>query len=37
MHAMLTAMIILMVPAFLICAGVAFLAYRKRKPPSQLG
>jgi hypothetical protein len=34
MHATMTAMIVLMVPAFVICAGVAFLAYCKRKPPS---
>ncbi|HZE94310.1 MAG TPA: hypothetical protein VEZ49_06340 [Gemmatimonadales bacterium] len=34
MQATMIAMIILMVPAFLICVGVAVLAYRKRKPPS---
>jgi hypothetical protein len=34
MHATMIAMVVLMVPAFLICAGVAIVAYRKRKPPS---
>jgi hypothetical protein len=31
MTALMTGMLILMVPAFLIVAGVAVLAYRKRK------
>ena len=30
MQAMLTGMVILMIPAFLICAGIAVMAYRKR-------
>jgi hypothetical protein len=34
MQATMTAMVILMVPAFFICAGIAIVAYRKRKPPS---
>jgi len=34
MRATMTAMVILMVPAFLICAGMAIVAYRRRKPPS---
>jgi hypothetical protein len=29
MPGMLSAMVILIVPAFLICAGLAFLAYRR--------
>jgi len=33
MPSMLSAMVILVVPAFLICAGIAVVAYRKRKPP----
>ena len=37
MRATMVAMVILMVPAFLICAGIAIMAYRRRKPPSQLG
>jgi hypothetical protein len=37
MHAMLTAMVILMVPAFVFCVAIAIVAYRKRKPPSQMG
>jgi hypothetical protein len=31
MHSTLTAMVVLMVPAFLICAGIAVAAYRKRR------
>jgi hypothetical protein len=31
MRAVIAAMIVLMVPAFLICAGVAVMAYRKRR------
>jgi hypothetical protein len=34
MRAMLVAMVILMVPAFLILAGLTVMAFRKRKPPS---
>ena len=34
MHATMIAMVILMVPAFLICAGITVMAFRKRKPPS---
>jgi hypothetical protein len=34
---MLSAMIILMVPAFFICAGIAILAYRRRKAPPRTG
>ena len=30
MHAMLGGMLILIVPAFLICTGIAVMAYRKR-------
>jgi hypothetical protein len=30
MRAMLTGMVILMIPAFLICTGITVLAYRKR-------
>jgi len=37
MQATMTAMVILMVPAFLICAGIAIVAYRRRKPPSPPG
>ena len=37
MHAVVTAMFVLMVPAFLICAGIAIAAYRKREPPSPPG
>ena len=32
--AMLSGMLILMVPAFLLCAGIALLAYRKRNKGS---
>ncbi len=35
MRALLTGMLILMVPAFLIVAGVAVMAYRKRKPRAE--
>lgn len=31
MEALMSGMVILMIPAFLICAGIAVLAYRKRK------
>ena len=31
MHAMLTGMLILIVPAFLICTGLAVLALRRHK------
>ncbi len=37
MQATMTAMVVLMVPAFLICATVAIAAYCKRKPPSSPG
>jgi hypothetical protein len=37
MHAMMTAMVILMVPAFVFCTVIAIVAYRKRKPPSLPG
>ena len=33
-HAMLPAMIVMVVPAFLVCAGMAVLAYRRRNPSS---
>jgi hypothetical protein len=29
-HSMLPAMIVMVVPAFLVCAGIAYLAYRRR-------
>ncbi len=29
-HAMLTGMVIMVVPAFLVCAGIATMAYRRR-------
>ncbi len=29
-HAMLTAMVIMVVPALFICAGIAMMAYRRR-------
>jgi hypothetical protein len=35
MGAMLAGMVILMVPAFLVVSGIAFLAYRKRKRGTQ--
>jgi hypothetical protein len=37
MHAMMTAMVILMVSAFVFCVVIAVVAYRKRKPPSITG
>ena len=45
MHAMLSGMLILIVPAFLIVSGVALMAYRKRNsyvtprrpPPEPVG
>jgi hypothetical protein len=30
MHATMTAMLVLMIPAFFICLGIAIVAYRKR-------
>ncbi len=32
MEAMLSGMLILILPAFLVVSGIAFMAYRKRKP-----
>jgi hypothetical protein len=32
LHEMLPAMLIVVVPAFLICSGIALLAYRRRRP-----
>ena len=29
-HAMLSGMVIMVVPAFLVCAGIALMAYRRR-------
>jgi hypothetical protein len=29
-HAMLSGMVIMVVPAFLVCAGIAMMAYRRR-------
>ena len=29
-HAMLSGMVIMVVPAFLVCAGIAIMAYRRR-------
>jgi hypothetical protein len=37
MQGTITGMIVLMVPAFIICATVAIVAYRRRKPPSPPG
>ncbi len=34
MPGMLSAMVVLIVPAFLICAGLAVAAYRKWKAPN---
>jgi hypothetical protein len=31
LHEMLPAMLIVVVPAFLICSGITFLAYRRRR------
>jgi len=31
MAALMSGMVILMIPAFLLCTGIAILAYRKRK------
>jgi hypothetical protein len=32
MHGMLLGMLTIIVPAFCVCAGIAFLAYRRRDP-----
>jgi hypothetical protein len=32
-HEMLPAMLIMVLPAFIICAGITLLAYRSRKKP----
>jgi hypothetical protein len=32
-HEMLPAMLIMVLPAFLICAGITLLAYRSRRKP----
>ena len=32
-HDMLPAMLIMVLPAFIICAGITLLAYRSRKKP----
>jgi hypothetical protein len=29
-HAMLTGMVIMVVPAFVVCAGITLMAYRRR-------
>jgi hypothetical protein len=33
-HAMLPAMVILVIPAFAVCAGIAVMAYRRRDESS---
>jgi len=30
LHAMLNGMVIMVVPAFVVCAGIAMMAYRRR-------
>jgi hypothetical protein len=34
MHAMYSAMLILIIPSFLLCTGIAVLAYRRRNKDS---
>jgi hypothetical protein len=35
-HAMLPAMVIMVIPAFVVCAGIAVMAYRRRdKSPEE--
>jgi hypothetical protein len=33
LHDMLPAMLIMVVPAFVVCAGITLLAYRSRRKP----
>ena len=34
-HAMLPAMVIMVIPAFFVCAGIAVMAYRRRDKSSE--
>jgi hypothetical protein len=34
-HTMLPSMVVLIVPSFFVCAGIAYLAWRGRNPSSE--